>query len=314
MKSCKCENLTLSNSGTPDCQSLMSYAEMPILVPKYGSDGEINRIDLSDTLNQAYFTAKVNAADPRDRWYPFPRVKDAVSTKGESVFKTYTDNSKKKIRDGVRSWTMLFPEETPQLLKQMEAWGCNEFGLLIADKAKNLIGMENEAGFLDPILVDKDSWNPVLQFATGDDVQTIVLGFDIDLTQEDSNLNMILASEISPVNLLNLAGLLDVVSTVSAITTTGFTVKLSTLFGTALNKITVKGLVEVDFVSSVTAATAKVRNQTDSADVTITSTENPDGTYAIAFTAQTSGDVLILKPKFNGYDFAAVEAAVITIP
>lgn len=314
MKTCVC-SATLNNSGTPDCQPLMSFAEMIIAVPKYGSTGALNFIDLTDTLDADYFNDKINAEDPRDRWYPLPRVKNAASTKADSEFQTFDDASKIKVRDGLRSWTMIIPKQTPQFLGKIETFACSEFGIYVVDKTKNLIGSLKAEGELYPIVVDENSWNPVLAFATSATVQLINLGFDFDSTEQDSDLQMITANELNPINLLTLKGLIDVTSVITNISTTGFKAKLNTAFGSALTPIVVKGLVSADFISSVTSTASKIRNQNDSADVAITSvTENPDGTYTFVFAAQGSGEVLILKPSKDGFDFSAVEAATITIP
>ena len=314
METCSCD-ATLKNTGTPACKSLMSYAEMLILVPKYGSTGALNFIDLTDTLDQAYFTAKINASDPRDRWYPTPRVKDADSTKAASEFKTFNDASKIKIRDGVRSWSLILTQQTPQFLGQLEAWGCAEFGIYIVDKSENLIGSLKAEGELYPITVDEDTWNPVFAFAKGNDIQMINLSFDIDLIEQDSDLNFISAAELSPVRVINLEGLVDVVSVISSISQTDFSAELKVKgYGSALSPIHVEGLLITDFISSVGGATGKIRNQTTGLDVTITSVvESPAGTYDINFASQTVGNVLILKPKKNKFDFSLVEKSTITV-
>ena len=125
---------------------------------------------------------------------------------------------------------------------------------------------------------------------------------------------MILGTDLGAVKLLNLRGLIDVFSTISAILTTGFKAALYTEYGDALTAGIVEDLTTVDFVSSVGGATSRVRNSTDSADVTLTPAviESPAGTYQFQYTAQTSGDQIILKPVANGFDFSAVEANVIT--
>ena len=313
MNTCACD-ATLNNTGTPTCNSLMDVAEMLILVPKYDSNGALNYIDLTATLNQAYFDGKINAANKEDRWFPLPRHKNATSTKADSVFQTWDDNSKELIREGLRSWSVIFPKQTPTFLGKLKNWRCDEFGLYIIDKTGNLIGSLDATNKLYPIAVEAASWNPVFVYTTPTSVQQISLGFDFDQTALDENLQIILAADLGAVKLLNLKGLIDVFSTVSSITTTGFTVELWDEYGDALNPGVVKNLTAVDFISSVGGATSKVRNQTDAADVAITATESPDGTYAIAYSAQTSADVLILKPSAAGFDFSAVEAATITIP
>ena len=118
------------------------------------------------------------------------------------------------------------------------------------------------------------------------------------------------------VQLLMLKGLLDVFGIFTSPSATGVTLKLVTQYGTPINPTTVKGLVSADFVSSVGGATTKVRNTTDSLDVTVTATEsatNP-GTYTLAWASQTAADVIIVFCKKDGFDFTALKSQPVTIP
>jgi hypothetical protein len=117
---------------------------------------------------------------------------------------------------------------------------------------------------------------------------------------------MVSANDIA-IDLFDLRGLLDVYGTTpTAISTTGFTITLETFFGSMKDKVEVVGLLLADFI---------LYNVTDSLPVTIlTTTENPDGTYAFTFAAQTSGDVLKLSVDKNGFDSTPLETVVITIP
>lgn len=312
MQTCSCD-ATLSNTGTPTCNSLMDVAEKIIIVPKYDSNGELNFIDLTDTLDQTYFDDKINATNKQDRWYPLPRVKNAESSKADSVFETYADGSKELIQEGVRSWSVLIPKQTPTLLGKLKTWRCTEFGIYIIDKSGNLIGSLDATDELYPISVEGASWNPILVFPTPTAVQKIDLKFDIDQLAQDENLQMILAGSLGSVRLLNLNGLIDVYGAVTNISTTSFKIRLTTDYGDAIDPGIVEDLTAVDFISSVGGATSKVRNQTDASDVSVTVAESPAGTYTLTYTAQTSADVLYVKPSAIGFDFSAAEQTV-TIP
>lgn len=305
MKICEC-SATLNNTGTPSCPTLMRDAEMIILVPKYLSDGTLNTIDLTDLLDQAYFDGRVNSTDPLYRWYPLPRLKNPNSERGDAVYVDYEDLTKDFVHQGVRSFSLLLPNQEPTLLGKLESWRCQEFGIFIVDKNRSLIGMGDIDGFLRPIIIDQNSFTPNYILPKATDVATIDIKFNFDTDEQDADIRMILASEISPVNLVNLKGLLDVDSTYSSISTTGFTAKLTTQYGSILNPKVVAGLVIGDFA---------LYNLFDSLAVTIsTMVENPDGTYAFTFAAQGSGETLRLTPTKTKFDFTNVVANHIAIP
>lgn len=304
MKICDC-SLTLRNTGVEICPTLMRDAEMLILVPKYGSTGALNKITLSDTLNQAYFDGKVANANVLDRWYPLPKLKNPSSERGEPVYVEYDDNERFFVRQGARPFSFLLPNQEPVLLGKLEQWRCQEFGVYIIDKNKSLIGMLTTAGELRPIEVDQNSWTPNYIFPKASDVPTISVSFNFNDDEQDADLKQILASEISPVNLTNLKGLRDVDATYSGISTTSFKAALATQYGSAKNPKIVKGLLITDFA---------LYNTTNSSAVTIsTMTESPDGTYTFTFAIQTVGHKLRLTPTKTGYDFANVVASLVTI-
>lgn len=321
MQLCECE-ATVQNTGTPSCKTLMRDAEMVILVPKYGSDGSLNRIDLTDTLDQTYFDNKVNAVDslgaavdPLDRWYPLPRLKNPTSERGDNVYQEYDDATRNFVHQGVRPYTFLLPNQEPAYLKKLESFACQEFGFFIVDKNKALIGMGDDPLYLRPIWVDQDTFVATYGFPSATTVPTITVTFNFHIDEQDGDLKQINASEISPVNLLNLKGLLDVYATYSAISTTGATMKLYTKFGSSLNPKVVPGLLTTDFYDAIGGTADNVYNTTDSLAVAIaTFAENPDGTYALTWAAQTSADKIRVTPVKAGFDFTEVTASLITIP
>jgi hypothetical protein len=106
-----------------------------------------------------------------------------------------------------------------------------------------------------------------------------------------------------------LRGLLDATIEYYVADTDYLQVELATIYGTALNRIPVEGLVTVDFISSDTASTGKVYNVTDDTDVTITAVESPltPGSYTLTFSSpQTIGDKIQVMGKKNGFDFSGL--------
>jgi len=302
---CEC-NVSLGNTGNPSCEPIFSVIRNLIVVKKYANDGTLNKIDLAVALNQAYFTARVNDTDASKRWFPIKDLLNVTSEKAESTFESFEDTSKVKIREGVRSISALLAEVSPAFLAKIKGYECDEIGVFVVGINGELMGSKGETtGFMYPIEIDAATWNPMLVFGTDSTIQKINLSFDWALSQRDEDLIMILASDITPVNLLNLSGLLDVSAAYSTISTTGFTAKLKTDYGSVLNPILVKGLLLADFA---------LFNTTTSLNVAIISVTENAGVYTFTFAAQGSGNVLRLTPNKNGYDFTKVVAATIAIP
>lgn len=299
---CDC-NATLNNTGTPTCEPLMSVMKKLIIVPIYDDAGVRNYIDLTVTLNQAYFTARINDTDASQRWYPTPEIKNITSEKADSIFETMEDATKFFIRQGLRSFLGVMPKQSPAFLGKLEGFRCRQIGVYIIDKDGNLIGSFTETGKLYPIRVDEASWNPVLVFGTDTTIQKVSLGFDFHIDENDSDLRMITATDITPVNLLALSGLLDVNAETSAPSTTSFKAELTLDYGSIINPILVKNWVIGDF---------SLYNVNDALAVTIISvTESPAGTYTFTYAAQGTTEVLRLSASKTGYAF---EPVLVTIP
>lgn len=64
---CNCASNGMNNTGYA-CVPIFYSTKMIMLVPTYKSDGTKNYIASTDTLNQAYFDAKINNADAAQRW------------------------------------------------------------------------------------------------------------------------------------------------------------------------------------------------------------------------------------------------------
>jgi len=307
---CAC-NAGLSNTGT-GCSPFWQVAVKLIVVPYYDADGAQNYINLSDTLNQAYFTALINEADTTLRWLPMPSMLNVEDTRSESLMETFENGSMMFVQQGSRSFKAIVAgrDATPQLLGNLNSFRCVPFGVFGVDKQGNLIGSIGTQDNCDivniyPIRVDENSWDPTWTKPTDKTVQKINMGFYFHMDEDDSSLRMITAAEHGA-NLLTVKGLIDVCSEYSNLELTSFTVTLNTYFGTVLNPVRVEGLIALDFA---------LYNVTDSLSVTVlTSTETSDGVYDITYAAQTGLDVLRLTPTLAGYDFAQVVANTIALP
>ncbi len=301
---CKCD-VGLSNTGTA-CTPLQAVARQYILTPKFKADGTLNKLDITSTLNSAFWTSQVNAV-AEERWYPLPRVQNVTDEQGDNIVQSFHDGSTAFIAEGARTVVGFLPGQAPHLVGQINDARCSEIAMYVIDKDGNLIGKCIEDGFLHPICLEDDTISATyVKNDASATVSGVNIAFTWSLDEKDENMSMITVDEMTD-GVAGIKGLLDIKSSYANISTTGFDVTLTVDgYGTKLTPQLVKGLVAGDFA---------LFNVTDSLSVTIlTATESPDGTYAITFAAQTSADVLRLTPSKDGYDFSAVVTNTITIP
>jgi len=298
---CNC-SLTLQNTGVPGCKTIFSVSKKLILVPLYGDDGSENKIDLiNDVLDASYFTGKVNETDGSKRWYPLPLIDNVEDVKADPVTQSTNAGRNIIVEDGARTFSGVLLKQSNVLIGKINSFKCKKFGVYIIDKDGNLIG-NVDGDFLAPIPVDEDTLNVALGKTTDTTVQEIQISFEFSLTAKDEDLSMIAASEMAGASLLLLNGLLDINQVISNPAVGGFTSTNTLDYGTALNKINVKGLALADFA---------VYNNTTPGAVVITSvTESADGVYDIVIPAQTALDSLTVTISKVGFEDSAVTFAV----
>lgn len=300
-------NIGGSNTGQ-SCVPIMRVQKKIFLVPTFDSTGALNEIDLTQTLNEAYFVARINDTDASQRWYPLPEMKNVVDDRGDSLYQTFEDGSKVFISQGTRSFNGLIvgADAAPQMVGKITSHRGVGMSIFIVDKEKNLIGKVGSSSTkLAPIELEADSIDAKFIKTIDTAIQAIQVSFDVHMNEDDADLRMIQSTEMS-YDISRLRGLIDVDSTISSESIADFTVTLTTDGGTPITPVLCKGLVAADF---------SLYNETDAAPVSISSVvEGPAGVYDINFANQTSGDVLRLTPTKNGYDFSDVVANTITIP
>jgi len=242
MAGCNC-NAGLGNTGRPGCVPIQSVTSKLIMVPLTANDGTLNGIDLSAPLPT--WNSLINEPDASKRWFPLPAFENVELPKAESQFEEANSGRMAFLREGKRSFTgeMWGEDSTPTLLGKMKAGRCVNFGVYVVDVTGNLIGSK-VGGYLYPIPVDNQSWNPTFMFATDSTVQKIMLTFDFDRLFDDSTMYMITATEAG-VDFNTLAGLIDVNLEVVSVTgglTPSVQLKATFDYGTALNPILLQGV------------------------------------------------------------------------
>lgn len=306
---CQCD-FTLGNTGAPNCKTIFEVPKKFIFTSYYTSTGAVNELDISGALDSAQFLALVANADDKLKWFPTPDVDGVTMTRGENVYETLPSGKKVFIQEGQNDVGFFFVELDSVFLGKLKSIGCGDMGFFEISTTKDLIGMNGStATKLAPIKFDSETFSALLQRKTYDSSQKINVMLQYDSAMRDEDLRIVKYSELS-YDLHNLSGLVDIIGAVpTSISTTGFTMKMNTYYGTILNPLRVKGLVAGDFT---------LYNVTDSSAVTITTcvegTGANEGQYAFTFTAQTSADVLRLSCTEAGYDDTVLETVAITIP
>jgi len=309
MKVCDC-NASLGNTGTPQCKTIESVAVGLIYVPLTDRTGTKNFIDLTVALDQAFWDGKVNETDPFKRFYPSPRLEAVEDIRADSIFETLPSGRNIKVQDGTRAFKGAHVRESTTFLDIIKQNGCSEFSAFVIDKNGALIGNGATVDKFFPIRIDENTFDPQLIKTTDTTVQKIMINFEWDQTESDSDLRQINATEVG-IDLTQLRGLLDVVVSpvgVTGIATGGlFTMPLELKYGTAKDKINFTGAVAADFT---------LTDDSDDSDVVIdTVTENPVGSGVYDFVAAAGANkTVFVTLARNGFDGVTIPATKIILP
>ena len=297
MKPCNCAT-TFSNTGTPSCMLAIKDTRKLIIVPTYGSDGSLNKIAAGDTLNQTYFDNKINAVDPLDRWYPLPLLKYVEDTKAENNYETPPDGSKIFVSEGIRSFKAAFMFTSITFLSNLKAFGCNKISVFEIDADTNLIGSTDGTDFYPRKVADQTFTSMLQKAKVKTEIGKIMIGFDIDETEEDEDLSIITSTE-ADCDFMLLNGLLDTNIAISGVGATAFTATMTLDFGTFKTKDPDVGHEKADFALDKSGT-----------PVTITSvTESTDGVYTFVVPTCTGAHTL----TFNKAGWA-ITTATVTFP
>lgn len=294
MIGCECK-AGLSNTGRPNCVPLFGITSSMILVPLKANDGTLNSIDLTASL--PVWSDLVNEADASKRWFPLPAFENVELPKADSLFEEANSGRQVFLRQGKRSFAgeLWAEDSTPTFLGKLKKSRCVDFGMFIVDVNGNLVGSQ-VGNKLFPIPVDNASFDPKFMFATDSTAQKIMLNFDFDRLFEESTLYMITVEEAGQ-DFTQLEGLIDVVLSNLAVSTTVATFDAKAEYGTALNKIIYTG--------AILTSDWNIKNNTQVVNFAPDSvTENPDGTYSLDYSVGgtvTAGDELEIVVAKTGY-------------
>lgn len=278
----------LLNTGTPNCIKAFEKVTGAFYVPLYDNDGNRNSLDMSTSID---ITAKTQAADASQRWYPIQKLKDVELTTAESRFETAKDGSKFKLANGIKSFKGMIYESGSVFTSKLQGVSCQRVGIVLFDIDGNARGTKDGSNFYP---IEIGGHDAIFEDATDDNVAKTSISFDFDILLKISRYWILSATDLGA-NPNEVVGLVDANMTNGAITATTFVATITDDYGYGLDTqlSEVVGLVSADFSGY---------NQTTEASVAVTSVEGADGVYTFTFAAQTAADVVRINVlPISGY-------------
>lgn len=293
------------------CDSNFKVMRGAFILKMEDDDGDLNFIPFGTEIDQAYLDARVNDPDPSTRWYPVMNIEEAASTRAEPTVYTAGSGAKEIVKQGARDLSFEIRNRGAEYLGQIKACSCEALAFYAVDSDGKLRGKildkTDPTPDLYPIKIQPNSFDSQLILATEDNPEHLLVTWQYGLTEKDELLRVYPSGKVSAA-LLDAKGLIDAFLTVTSVTTTSFTAKLTTLYSTniaGVDKFNVSGLVAADF---------DLYNVTDAAPIVITSvTETSPGTYDFVIPTTPTAEVKRLTPDKLGFDFGLVVAKTFTV-
>lgn len=281
-----------NNTGLPNCVKLFKKSTGFFIVPIYDNDGVKNSLDLSSPID---ITAKTQATDASQRWYPVNDLKDVEITTADTEFETAKDGSKYRIRKGITSFVGTLFESGSMYTSKLDGVSCDKVGIVLYDIDGNIRGKKDGTN-LYPIEVG--GWDAMFMDATDDAVSKTRIMFDFDILNKISRYWILSSTDIGA-NPNDLTGLVDANLALGTPASTSVVVTVTSDYGSGVETVTapITGLVSADF---------SAYNTTAAATVAVTSVEGDDGVYTLTFLAQTTSDVgTVTVLPVSGFDGTA---------
>jgi hypothetical protein len=295
MSGVTCCSGELKNTGIPKGKRLIDDGTKLYVVPLIADDGTVNGIDAADiaTIDQAYIDALVENVDKSKRWYPIGSFTNVTNTRADPATESFSDGSSGITTQGVRTYTGWLLGVAPAYAGKIQSFGCDKIGIIAINDCGGVQGKASKDNTrLLPIAVNEASWYAVPILGSDTEIGKVQLSFEFSQLERDADLRVILKDQmLADADWMGTDGLIDVTATVSNIGTTGFDAVLTVDYDKLEDGENV--------VTGRTNAGFTVFNLTTNAAVTVTgAVEAPVGQYAIAFSAQTAGNVL----EFTGIE------------
>lgn len=311
MAFCSCTD-GIINFGQPVCIDSFDRLARIVFVSYLDSSGAVNSIKTSDftgdLLDSAYFTGKLTEADKSQRWYLTETINMVEPLREDNVTQDI-DGILYNVSQGVKTFSGQFNGgvASPKYSGALKSLGCQQMGYFYFDVQGNIIGSWNDVtGELDPIKIQRNTFQIKYIEPTKTTVQGIQLKFMIGELENDADLSYVPASAISA-DLESLRSVIDVtIGAATNISTTGFKVTLKYVYGTAFEKQAYTGAIVANFtLTEVTPTPGAI------VITSVTESSTVPGLYTFVIPAQTSADVLSLDFTKSGFE---ADAVTVTIP
>ena len=279
-----------------------------VFTPLVANDESLNRIDLTETLNKAFFDALINNTDKSKRWYPTPILENITDDREDAVFETFNSRRKVYKDKGLRGLTAEIPSRPGRgvpsaYLEVIRNMNCEKMGFYIVDDCGNLYGDFSNSAYLAPIPVMPATFDYKSITALGETVHKLMFGFTYDLKFDDSHLGMIYSQEIDGISLSDVEGLINLIldSSTLAGDDSYVDVTIKTDFGSAVGGLLVPNL----------AAKISVYLVSDDTEITNTVAETSTGVYRITPSSSFSADFYVgTATGVIGFDQTALNTTI----
>lgn len=288
----------IGNTGIPAGAKIFKKPVKAFLVQTFDDSGLRNDLDFSSTtsLTKAALDALVQNSDPSKRWYPLPKLYDAVLAKGDPVLDTAGDGTNFFIQEGVRTSVFMLKQQDATLIQSFDTLECAgnaDWSIFFVDTCDQVLVEQVEAKKGRPLQIATSTFNAFYQFMTDTTSNNITVNFDFDKFLKDGRLKVVEVD--SDANILKTEGLKTVrvdYSTV-LVTVTAATGIMTFDYGPLGADIKYKGAVTADFSLDEISPTPGVVPGFAVA-------EGLPGVYAITYTLEAQDDVLELTSTSTG--------------
>jgi len=285
---CTCGDVH-GNTGTPNCVQLIKKALGLGVISVVKSNGDLNRIDLTDLENYS-LSAELKNIDRTARIYPIMDLRNVTHPDEAEQYATDTAGGKVEVRDVVYRMAVEKWEVSPAFVQKLKNGKCNRNATWLFN-ADGIVGLKR-GGYLYPIEVK--AYAPKYAHATDADPSKLMLSFDYAQNTNIGELWLISWAELG-LTINDVAGLIDLNYTVVDLpldggTNTTVSYSLTTDYGYG-NPATqnVDGLIASDFeaVNVTTGLSISIGSVVETADVK----------YLFTLPSQTTADVVKISVK-----------------
>ena len=310
MAFCSCTD-GIINFGQPVCVDSFDRVARIVFVNYADNTGAVNSIKTADftggVLNPAFFAGKLNNTNKTQKWYLTETINMVEPVREDNVTQDI-DGILYNVSQGVKTFSGQFNGgvASPKYSGVLKSLGCQQMGYFYFDVQGNIVGSYNDVtGELDPIKIQRNTFQVKYIEPTKTTVQGIQLKFMIGELEDDADLNYVPASDITA-DLEALRSMIDVtIGAATGISTTGFTFTLSYAYGTAFAGQPLTGAVAADFTLAELTPTPGAIVITS-----VTESSTVPGTYTLVMPAATSLDTQSFDFTKTGFEADAITVAI----